>query len=390
MVYQSLFVVDKRPKATNIKVNIQLTAKKEVGMTATFHVGYTENLSVMTINDLVQGIRGYGKKAERTPSEYLQELKTRTDISFEQVRDIHKALLAAYDVLHANQIDLQPAIIATVNRLAKNNHSFSDQMMIPWVEKGLYIVGDNQSGEYLTSAAISLLNSQFKLVRTLGNIGKKVELNGLGSISQVHDNRVDFSKNLLVQCIDLMNHRDSGISSAATSLLNKQWDDLSQEQQEIVIERSINLIDEVPAASGAALNLINHHLLPEDDRNEMIANKSIQILLTSDNNSQRVSAAQCITRFIKASSAPVEKKANVLGIFARSSRNSHPDKTDEIAIFTEALQTLGAQAGGSYSQTRIATQPSVTNGHGRTWPASAADSQTAPRTCEAALARGSR
>jgi hypothetical protein len=358
-------------------------------MTATFHVGYTENLSVMTINDLVQGIRGYGKKAERTPSEYLQELKTRTDISFEQVRDIHKALLAAYDVLHANQIDLQPAIIATVNRLAKNNHSFSDQMMIPWVEKGLYIVGDNQSGEYLTSAAISLLNSQFKLVRTLGNIGKQVERNGLGSISPVHDDRVDVSKNLLVQCIDLMNHRDSGISSAATSLLNKQWDDLSQEQQEIVIERSINLIDdEVPVASGAALNLINHHLLPEDDRNEMIANKSKTILEASDNNSQRVSAAQCITRFIKGSAAPVEKKANVLGIFARLSQNSHPDNTDEIAIFTEALQTLGAQAGVGYSQTTIATQPSATNnGYGRTWPVSAADSQTAPRTCEAAFAR---
>jgi hypothetical protein len=113
-------------------------------MTATFHVGYTENLSVMTINDLVQGIRGYGKKAERTPSEYLQELKTRTDISFEQVCGIHEALLAAYDVPHANQIDLQPAIIATVNRLAKNNHSFSDQMMIPWVKKGLYIVGYNR------------------------------------------------------------------------------------------------------------------------------------------------------------------------------------------------------------------------------------------------------
>jgi hypothetical protein len=260
-------------------------------------------------------------------------------------------------------------------------------MMIPWVEKGLYIVGDNQSGEYLTSAAISLLNSQFKLVRTLGNIGKKVELNGLGSIFPVHDNRVDFSKNLLVQCIDLMNHRDSGISSAATSLLNKQWDDLSQEQQEIVIERSINLIDdEVPVVSGAALNLINHHLLPENDRNEMIANKSIQILLTSDNNSQRVSAAQCITRFIKGSAAPVEKKANVLGIFARSSRNSHPDNTDEIAIFTEALQTLGAQAGGSYSQTRIATQPSVTNGHGRTWPVSAAQPHQ-PATNPAAFAR---
>jgi hypothetical protein len=110
--------------------------------------------------------------------------------------------------------------------------------------------------------------------------------------------------------------------------------------------------------------------------------------LTSDNNSQRVSAAQCITRFIKGSAAPVEKKANVLGIFARSSLNSHPDNTDEIAIFTEALQTLGAQAGVGYSQTTIATQPSATNnGYGRTWPVSAADSQTAPRTCEAAFAR---
>ncbi len=64
--------------------------------------------------------------------------------------------------------------------------------------------------------------------------------------------------------------------------------------------------------------------------------------------------------------------------FLTVSKNS-----DEVAIFTEALQTLGAQAGGSYSQTRIAS-PS-TNGHR---PARAA--QPAPSATNPAFERPSR
>ena len=364
-------------------------------MTTTYRIGYSENLSEMTIGSLVQVIRGYGRNAERTPGEYLQELKTRTDVSHEQAEDIHAVLLAAYDVPHPNQIDLQPAIIATVNKLAKNNQSFSDNMMISWVEKGLSIVNNHESNEYLTSAAISLLNSQFKIVKIIGNIGKQVEINELGGISSVHNNRIDVSEKLLERCIDLMNHRDSGISSAATALLNKQWLALSDQQQEAVINQSIDLVDAEPEVSCAAISLISHHLLKTDSRRETIANKCINILLKPNNSlqclataqqrlaaaQQRLAAAQYAKNYIEGSSAPAEKKADAFLCFQYLSRNP-----DEVAIFTEALQTLQAQVGGSYSQTTIATQPSATNGHGRTWLTSAAQ-PAPPATIPAALER---
>jgi hypothetical protein len=358
-------------------------------MTATYRIGYAENLSEMTIGGLVQVIRGYGTNAERTPSEHLQELKIRTNVSHEQAGDIHAALLTAYDVIHSNQIDLQPAIIATVNRLAKNNHLFSDQMMISWVEKGLSIVDNDESNEYLTSAAISLLNSQFRIVKIIGNMGKQVEINELGDISSVHDNRIDVSKKLLERCIDLMNHRDSGISSAATALLSKQWNELSDQQKEAVINQSINLVDAEPVSSCTAINLINNHLLKSDYRRETIANKCINILLKSDNSlqclataQQRLAAAQYAKNYIEGSSAPAERKANALHYCQGLSRNSGVDNPDEVAIFTEALQTLEVQAGGTtYSQTPIAS--TSTNGHR---PARAAQPHQ-PATNPAALER---
>lgn len=354
-------------------------------MTATDRIGYAENLSRITIDGLVQVIRGYGRNAERTPGEYLQELKIRTNVSHEQAGDIHAALLAAYDVPHSNQIDLQPAIIATVNKLAKNNQSFSDNMMISWVEKGLSIVNNDESNEYLTSAAISLLKSQFRIVKIIGNMGKQVEINGLGGISSVYNNRIDVSETLLERCIDLMNHRDSGISSAATALLNKQWLALSDQQQEAVINKSIDLVDADPEVSCAAISLISHHLPAIDSKHENIANKCISILSKSNNVLQRLAAAQYVAKYIEASPAPAENRANALRYFQDLSSNSGVDNPDEVAIFTEALQTLQAQVGVSYSQTPIANQPSATNGHGRAHP-----SPPSSATIPAALERASR
>jgi hypothetical protein len=270
--------------------------------------------------------------------------------------------------------------------------------MISWVEKGLSIVDNDESNEYLTSAAISLLNSQFRIVKIIGNMGKKVEINGLGGISLVHNNRIDVSEKLLKRCIDLMNHRDSGISSAATALLNKQWNELSDQQQEAVINQSIDLVDAKPVSSCTAINLINNHLLKSDSRRETIANKCINILLKSDNSlqclataqqrlataQQRLAAAQYAKNYIEGSSAPAERKANALHYCQGLSRNSGVDNPDEVAIFTEALQTLQAQVGGSYSQMRIATQPIVTNGNERASPS------PPPATNSAALARAAR
>ena len=98
---------------------------------------------------------------------------------------------------------------------------------------------------------------------------------------------------------------------------------------------------------------------------------------------ERVAAAKFVTNYIIESNADTLIKSSALeGLASRFNQSNYCEAV--AAIFHAAL---GAQAGvTTYSQTRIATQPSVTNGYGRTWPVSAADSHQ-PATNPAALAR---
>jgi hypothetical protein len=184
-----------------------------------------------------------------------------------------------------------------------------------------------------------------------------------------------------IENLDAMNTR----SVASLLLLDKQWLALSDEQQEAVITKSIDLVDADPEVSCEAISLISHHLPMNDRRNCVVANESKLILEKSDNTSQRLAAAQYAKKYIEASSVPAEIKEMFLMNFLRVSRNSN-----EVAIFTEALQTLEAQAGGTtYSQTPIAS-PS-TNGHRLARAAQTHQPATNPAALErAALARPSR
>jgi hypothetical protein len=400
-------------------------------MTGAFIEKINPDLNKNPLARFFKAIEGYNDESEYAPVEEIQSLRGLNQITVKDFEQIHNALLIAYDVPHPRKPDLRPAIISSVRLLAINNsapyHVINVNRLKKWVEIGLNIIDDQSvhPNEYLLSAAIALVRDQWEKVPLAQRNKNQVNFStDISSCIQDKKEKVidDPQARVLEKCIDWMDSSSLFVCSAATSLLSKQWlalsDEqqntvivksienldamntrsvaslllldkqwlaLSDEQQEAVITKSIDLVDADPEVSCEAISLISHHLPMNDRRNCVVANESKLILEKSDNTSQRLAAAQYAKKYIEASSVPAEIKEMFLMNFLRVSRNSN-----EVAIFTEALQTLEAQAGGTtYSQTPIAS-PS-TNGHRLARAAQTHQPATNPAALErAALARPSR
>jgi hypothetical protein len=310
-------------------------------MTLSINVSYAQGLDKLSVNSLLRPIFLYARnfdrpitKEDQTPVEEIKKLRERTRISSQEAQSIHEALLKAYDVPHGYQGDLRSATIATIRLLAENNKkAFQKEMIDQWIEKSLSIVRGDQEDTTVMSAAIALLNSQWSIVK------EKEDLPELLSCS-----------------ISLMSHPDSGVCSAATALLNKQWNDLLPEQQDAVINKSIYLIGSSPDEISAALSLLRNHLSKDSDKRKEVFNKAGEILQSSDALNVLTSAAKLLVCYMDdAGIEPAVKKQKLQLYLGCLDKTKHGSVT---AIFHAALE---AQAGGSYSQTPIAS-PS-TNGH---------------------------
>jgi hypothetical protein len=244
-------------------------------------------------------------------------------------------------VFNANQTSKGLVVIKAVNNLAKNNPQlFSRKQLKQWVGKSLAILNDRFSAQDKKSAALTLIND----------------------------------------C----------------------WSVLEPKQKEWVLGKCINTVELRSCKSSrksishelcsAALDLLTNWLPEDHSKRETTANRAIAIaiaILNKDKHTkdmytkERVAAAKFVTNYIIESNADTLIKSSALeGLASRFNQSNYCEAV--AAIFMRALEPL--QAGGSYSKTRIATQPSATNGYGRTWPVSAADSHQ-PATNPAALAR---
>jgi hypothetical protein len=278
----------------------------------------------------------------------VQELGSKKNVLSQHGDDIHDALVG---VFKANQTSKGLVVIKAVNNLAKNNPQlFSREHLKEWVGKSLVILNDRFSAGDQKSAALTLINDCWDVLET------------------------EQKEWVLGQCINTVRLRSC--KSSRESIL--------------------------PQLCGAALDLLtnflpedhskrpeDHSKRPEDhSKREDTANRAIAIAILNDGgfNIERVAAAKFVTNYIISSHADALIKSSALeGLVSRL--NQPKNYCEAVAAIFHAA--LGAQAGVGYSQTRIATQPSATNGHGRTWPTRAADSHQ-PATNPAALARATR
>jgi hypothetical protein len=272
----------------------------------------------------------------------IQALGNRKTISSQHGNSIHTAL---DEVFNANKTSNGLVVIKAVNNLAKNNPQlFTREQLQQWVGKSLAILNDRFSAQDKKSAALTLINDCWDAVtpsQVPVVIGKAIEL-------------IDATPE---------------VSGAALTLINDRWNALKPKQQEDILTKSIALAKSSSyLVSSEALNLLTNRLPREHSEREKTAEKTLRILLESDNQFILTAAANFTTQHIMTlDQEPSTKVRALTRLAAAFSKSNEP----VAAIFEAGLESFQVVAEVTFSKpSPVPLRP--TDCYGRTWPARAA------------------
>ncbi|MBM3602647.1 MAG: hypothetical protein FJX22_02565 [Alphaproteobacteria bacterium] len=243
--------------------------------------------------------------------------------------------------------------------------------------------GSIDADEGLQTAAIALVREQWKLV-PLCNKNDNLQIRIANDAKKSSTQHEYLQAKVIERCIGFINNSAQYVCSAAVALIHEKWNQLSDNQQTETLGKCILLMDHSSDEISAALSLLRDHLPKEDDRRRDIADKAGNILKSSNDRNVLTAAALFLTDHIQNSKVNEDIKFTKLNMFASFFAKDNRD-AGVAAIFMNALQP---QAGVGYSQTKIAPQPSASNGYRH----AQAESRPAPyrATHPAALARPDR
>jgi hypothetical protein len=337
-------------------------------MANTLRVTHSQNLSRSTVDQLLTAIQPSARTNPTLALIKIQALGNRETISSQHGDSIHTALDKAFN---ANETLNGLVVIKAVNNLAKNNPQlFSREQLKQWVGKSLAILNDRFSAQDKKSASLTLINDCWDAVTP---------------------SQVPVVTGKAIELIDATTE----VSGAALTLINDRWDAINPSQQQDLLTKSIALVQ--PPKKGdvvkqsyflvksAALHLLTNRLPQDHPERESTANLALRILLESDNQFILTAAANFVTQHLV--KAELEQPEKVCALTRLAGMFKEDDNFKTIAaIFDAGLESVRGVAGVTISPP--SPMPSRSHGYcAHTWPVSAADSQTAPRTCEAAFAR---
>lgn len=312
-----------------------------------------------SVEELLAAIQASARTNTPVLSIKVQELGSKKNVLSQHGDDIHDALVG---VFNANQTSKGLVVIKAVNNLAKNNPQlFSRKQLKEWVGKSLVILNDRFSAQDKKSAALTLINDCWDAVTP---------------------SQVPVVTGKAIELIDATTE----VSGAALTLINDRWDAINPKQQKNLLLKSINLAkSSLYLVSSEALNLLTNRLPREHSEREKTAEKTLRILLESDNQFILTAAANFTTQHIMTlDQEPSTKVRALTRLAAAFSKSNEP----VAAIFEAGLESFQVVAEVTFSKpSPVPLRP--TDCYGRTWPVSAADSHQ-PATNPAALARGSR